>query len=349
MKLNRTYTTIAAVVLVLTAAASVPLLKSHYRPTAAAISMPYTTTFHGDGFTLAGTITADCPCDIQAWLDEQELTLDDAGNFNGQIVVKKGANTGKFTVTAHVKGKKLNAQVIESKTEGSYTREQTPCRLSGVPEEWGEPTISFDVVCPTAENMSTTLEGIATKETFNNAFDNQWVTLPVQIRTDGYATHTQHVTIKNTKYDSKRVAAVKAKEDAERKLAEAKRAKEQEAERKRQAEIAQKEQLQKENEAYMNSPKGQRDLFLLTLRASGIDESLIEGVEEGYVKNSIRIIVSNSWHLAPYQVRLQAAQNLQNLWAAAIPDDAVAMISIVDYNGNEVGGRGVFGVWVQKD
>lgn len=61
--------------------------------------------------------------------------------------------------------------------------------------------------------------------------------------------------------------------------------------------------------------------------------------------------VEDSWHLLPYQIRLQAAQNLNALWRKfADTDDAAGqMFDIVDLNGNRVGGRGVFGDWVQKD
>ncbi len=66
------------------------------------------------------------------------------------------------------------------------------------------------------------------------------------------------------------------------------------------------------------------------------------------------ITVADSWHISPYQLRLQVAQDLWKLWASiASPDDLdKARIKLVDHNGNEVGGSGIFGgsdVWVQKD
>lgn len=62
-----------------------------------------------------------------------------------------------------------------------------------------------------------------------------------------------------------------------------------------------------------------------------------------------RITVRNLWHIRNYQIRLQDAQTLDRLWKSISSprEPKKARISIVDYNGNEVGGTGVMGVWVQ--
>lgn len=65
-----------------------------------------------------------------------------------------------------------------------------------------------------------------------------------------------------------------------------------------------------------------------------------------------QVTVSNEWHLVPYQLRLQAAQNIQKLWAQTYTKDPkIAHIKFVDLNGNEVGGSGMLSaskVWVNE-
>ena len=48
-------------------------------------------------------------------------------------------------------------------------------------------------------------------------------------------------------------------------------------------------------------------------------------------------------HNAPYQTRLQCAQNLEKLWLAVHkPTESFrAMLRITDSNGNEIGGEGL--------
>jgi hypothetical protein len=68
--------------------------------------------------------------------------------------------------------------------------------------------------------------------------------------------------------------------------------------------------------------------------------------------NTAKIAVTNAWHISPYQLRLQAAQNFWEMWASiASPKDVdKARISIVDFNDNEVGGSRILAgslIWVQ--
>jgi len=58
---------------------------------------------------------------------------------------------------------------------------------------------------------------------------------------------------------------------------------------------------------------------------------------------SLVVAVQNGWHYEPKAIRLQAAQNIGRLWEACSPGSD---FSVVDLNGNEVGGRGFAGVWV---
>jgi hypothetical protein len=126
-----------------------------------------------------------------------------------------------------------------------------------------------------------------------------------------------------------------------------------EAERKRQEEMAQRaaEEKNKLEAARANLEQKLND-FVNSLRSAGIDGSLIKSVSaEG---DTLTIKVSNAWHFSPYQIRLQAAQNLWQTWATIdSPGDLdKARIKIVDLNDNAVGGSRVFGgslIWVEKE
>ncbi len=77
----------------------------------------------------------------------------------------------------------------------------------------------------------------------------------------------------------------------------------------------------------------------------------IEGVGYSDELRAVLIIVRNNWHTEPYQIRLQATQNLGEMWkvCARIPANSAAPFFIGDLNGNEVGGTGLFGVYAQKE
>ncbi|HUY31440.1 MAG TPA: SHD1 domain-containing protein [Pirellulales bacterium] len=99
----------------------------------------------------------------------------------------------------------------------------------------------------------------------------------------------------------------------------------------------------------------QSDLFMERLADKGIDRSMIGSVSVKGETATIRLsaTVSNEWDIAEYQRRLQLAQGLWKLWASiASPGDPdKARITLVDFNGNEVGGsrirRGSL-IWVQQ-
>jgi hypothetical protein len=85
------------------------------------------------------------------------------------------------------------------------------------------------------------------------------------------------------------------------------------------------------------------DTFMNILKIAGIDNSIISRVSQK--GDSLTIIVANAWHYEPYQVRLQAAQNLWETWARIrSPNDPdKARLEITDLNGNNVGGSGWLG------
>ncbi|HWH75780.1 MAG TPA: hypothetical protein VNT76_00360 [Candidatus Binatus sp.] len=85
--------------------------------------------------------------------------------------------------------------------------------------------------------------------------------------------------------------------------------------------------------------------LLTILHKGGITKATVDSVSISGPTATFR--VSNSWHARHYQVRYQAAQNLYAIWQSAFGNEAVAM-EITDRNGNEVGGFGFTGVWVQK-
>ena len=97
--------------------------------------------------------------------------------------------------------------------------------------------------------------------------------------------------------------------------------------------------------------KADLDGLMAALKAAGIDKSIIDRCSAE--DDTLTIVVANAWHFQPYQIRLQAAQNLWNLWAKLrSPNDPdKARIELTDYNGNSVGGsRWLAGslIWVKK-
>lgn len=83
-----------------------------------------------------------------------------------------------------------------------------------------------------------------------------------------------------------------------------------------------------------------------------LDKDISEFVRGAiYFNKGARFTVENSWHSLSYQVRFQGVQNLGALWKKFAqsnePDSEI--FKVVDLNGNEVGGSGVFGIWVQKE
>jgi hypothetical protein len=67
----------------------------------------------------------------------------------------------------------------------------------------------------------------------------------------------------------------------------------------------------------------------------------------------LTLTVANGWHFQPYQLRLQAAQNLWQGWAQLISPTELdsARLKLVDGNGNEVGGSRIIAgsaIWVKE-
>lgn len=97
------------------------------------------------------------------------------------------------------------------------------------------------------------------------------------------------------------------------------------------------------------------DIFLAVLKTAEV--TVVKSVSVREISTGIweaEIEVRNNWHIKPYQIRLQDAQNLWNAWAKiASPNEPdSARIKIVDNNGNEVGGSRVLAgslIWVQEN
>jgi hypothetical protein len=90
--------------------------------------------------------------------------------------------------------------------------------------------------------------------------------------------------------------------------------------------------------------------FTKTLEAADA-ANLIQSVSLSDAK-TITITVKNLWHIRNKQIRYQDAQTLWQVWASisSPSDQDKARISIVDFNGNEVGGSRWLGgsvIWVQ--
>lgn len=83
--------------------------------------------------------------------------------------------------------------------------------------------------------------------------------------------------------------------------------------------------------------------FMAAITSSGIDARFIVRVEsDNNDDHTIVVVVGPYWFLMPKQLRLQAAQNMWQLWAKLdSPRDLdKARIKLVDQNGNKVGGSG---------
>jgi hypothetical protein len=115
--------------------------------------------------------------------------------------------------------------------------------------------------------------------------------------------------------------------------------------------IAQEKKLaEQKNQQQQEKLKADIDMFVKVLEASGVNNSTIARCSNR--GDTLVVVVANSWHILPYQIRLQSAQNLWKVWARIHapekPDSA--SISLTDYNENEVGGsRALGGIWVKKD
>lgn len=121
------------------------------------------------------------------------------------------------------------------------------------------------------------------------------------------------------------------------------------AEQRRAADAAAKRSAE---EAARQRAQDRLDAYAAVLRTADPEGLLIHQVK---AKGSeLELTVTNTWHLMHYQNRLQAAQNLWQGWAniESPRDPDKARLSLVDLNGNDVGGsRFLAGslIWVQED
>ncbi len=92
----------------------------------------------------------------------------------------------------------------------------------------------------------------------------------------------------------------------------------------------------------------EKEAFIAGLEQVGFDSSIVKSVS---VRNNwVTIVVSNVFHVMSYQTRLQTAQDFEKIWSAVHTEtnDDPAAVRITDYNGNEVGGSGLMGIWVKN-
>lgn len=90
--------------------------------------------------------------------------------------------------------------------------------------------------------------------------------------------------------------------------------------------------------------KAKLSTFMDAITSSGIDARFIVRVEsDDNDDHTIVVVVGAYWFLMPKQLRLQAAQNMWQLWAKLdSPRDLdKARIKLLDQNGNKVGGSGL--------
>ncbi len=122
------------------------------------------------------------------------------------------------------------------------------------------------------------------------------------------------------------------------------------------AEVAKKE-AEKEKQKRDSEKETRKRLDTLISVLEKLKITVVESVSVQQISTDIweaTIKVRNSWHIKPYQIRLQDAQNLWSAWAtiASPKEPDSARIKIVDFNGNEVGGSRVLAgslIWVQEN
>lgn len=88
-----------------------------------------------------------------------------------------------------------------------------------------------------------------------------------------------------------------------------------------------------------------RKMYVDRLQAAGIE--YVSGLDiDG---DTLTVQVANTWLYEPHGIRLQAAQNLYSYWRLVVGfDDPAPGFSVVDVNGNELGGFSAWnGLWVQ--
>ena len=89
------------------------------------------------------------------------------------------------------------------------------------------------------------------------------------------------------------------------------------------------------------------DKYMKIINDSGLNTYISEVHQDN---KTATIKVRDSWHFQHYQLRLQCAQKLWLIWASLVsPNDPdLAIIYLVDNNGNNVGGSGWLGGSVIK-
>jgi len=127
------------------------------------------------------------------------------------------------------------------------------------------------------------------------------------------------------------------------------------AEAARRAEAERQAQEQARQEAAKKQVKDLLDAYVSLLNAAEVQ--LIDNVSVSRIASDMweaTLTVDNLWHVRHYQVRLQDAQTLWEVWAriASPKQPDSARIKIVDQRGNEVGGSRVWGgslIYVKDD
>jgi hypothetical protein len=81
----------------------------------------------------------------------------------------------------------------------------------------------------------------------------------------------------------------------------------------------------------------------------GLAAEDLPGVASSRVDDFGKLIVQveQAWHFIPKQLRLQGAQDIGKVWKRC-DHSRRGWFSLVDVNGNEVGGSGFTGVWVSE-
>lgn len=179
--------------------------------------------FSGSSVNVTGQVKADCRCTVQATLNDKPLSLQEDGTFTFSLPIDVAENTGKIQVKAEAKPLRISSTVKEATADSTYNRQPTNIDVVDAPQDWGSAKLTLvlhgqpnaSVTVKESPNVKVTLDGDGNGNTvlpFSLAYNAETNSYTVTAKADGYADGEITLKVKNLKYDEKKVAADREKE-----------------------------------------------------------------------------------------------------------------------------------------
>lgn len=187
--------------------------------------------FSGSSVNITGQVKADCRCTVQATLNDKPLALQDDGTFTFSLPVDAAENTGKIQVKAEAKPLHISSTIKDATADSTYNRQPTVIDVVDAPQDWGSAKLTLalkgqpnaSVTVKESPNVKVILDGDGKGSAvipFSLAYNAETNPFTITAKAEGFAEGSKQVTVKNQKYDAKRVAkeedAKKLKEMAEK-------------------------------------------------------------------------------------------------------------------------------------